>query len=369
MAQDERNRLADKVSALKIREKTACVGLDGFVDRVLRVVRKRIDKAQISYINTLDEYGRELINAAGLSLNVEMIPQSIKFGGNGPIMAYAMASLGNQVNCLGAFGKNGIDEVFHPLKEKAALYSFAEPANTDAIEFDDGKVIASILTSMNELSWEQIVDAIGMDQLLKLFEEADLIAMNNWTMLPGMNDIWRHCRKEILPNISRKDRILFFDLADPAKRTEEDLLTALYQLTRFQEWGEVVVSCNLRETQQIADVLGLNLKNNSCEELCTRIRAELGIGCYTLHVLKAAYAATKSGCKAAPGYYTKVPRLSVGGGDNFNAGLAVGLLGGMPIEEALRLGNAVSGYYVRNGASPTLEQAAEFIRTMETTVP
>nr|WP_243140929.1 MULTISPECIES: PfkB family carbohydrate kinase [Lactonifactor] len=62
------------------------------------------------------------------------------------------------------------------------------------------------------------------------------------------------------------------------------------------------------------------------------------------------------------GYYTPVPKLSTGGGDNFNAGLCFGLLQGLPLAESLRLGNATSGYYVRTGESPDVYRLYEFMQ-------
>ena len=61
------------------------------------------------------------------------------------------------------------------------------------------------------------------------------------------------------------------------------------------------------------------------------------------------------------GYYTRIPKISTGGGDNFNAGLCFGLLQGFSLRESLRLGNAVSGYYVRTGESPQLGELLDFM--------
>ena len=51
--------------------------------------------------------------------------------------------------------------------------------------------------------------------------------------------------------------------------------------------------------------------------------------------------------------FIKKPKLSTGGGDNFNAGLCFGQLAGLDFEESLYCANGTSGYYVRNAQSPT----------------
>ncbi|MFA9480317.1 hypothetical protein ACERK3_18760 [Phycisphaerales bacterium AB-hyl4] len=60
------------------------------------------------------------------------------------------------------------------------------------------------------------------------------------------------------------------------------------------------------------------------------------------------------------GPFVANPRLSTGAGDNVNAGICLGLLADLSVEQALCTGTATSGYYVRNGASPSLDQLAAF---------
>src|SRR5207247_10122777 len=73
---------------------TAFVGLDGFVDEILHVVDKRESAEKYTRLPTIRQFSERLGAAAGRSTNVELVSQLTKLGGNGPIMANALASFG-----------------------------------------------------------------------------------------------------------------------------------------------------------------------------------------------------------------------------------------------------------------------------------
>lgn len=52
-------------------------------------------------------------------------------------------------------------------------------------------------------------------------------------------------------------RNFFFDLADPEKRTREDLLEVLCLIARFGAFGRVTLGLILKEAQQVAVALGV----------------------------------------------------------------------------------------------------------------
>src|SRR5438034_2757410 len=83
---------------------TAFVGLDGFVDEILHVVDKRESAEKYTRLPTIRQFSERLGAAAGRSTNVELVSQLTKLGGNGPIMANALASLGLKVTYLGVLG-------------------------------------------------------------------------------------------------------------------------------------------------------------------------------------------------------------------------------------------------------------------------
>ena len=83
------SRLA--AAAAQVPSLTAFVGLDGFVDEILHVVDKRYDAVRFDRIPTIAAYAQRLAAAAGRSTNVELVNVLTKLGGNGPIMANALA--------------------------------------------------------------------------------------------------------------------------------------------------------------------------------------------------------------------------------------------------------------------------------------
>src|SRR2546429_7599481 len=116
------------------------VGLDGFVDNIISVVDKRHDLEKFDRIKTIDLLGRKILNAAGQSSNYELVVTQQKLGGNGPIMANALASLGMNVTYIGNLGYPAIHPVFADFAKRAHVLSIAEPGYTDALEFEDGQL-------------------------------------------------------------------------------------------------------------------------------------------------------------------------------------------------------------------------------------
>src|SRR3954454_1171629 len=115
----------------------ATIGLDGFVDEIISVVDKRKNHANYDAVRTIGDLGAKIASAAGESSNYELVVKQMKLGGNGPIMATALANLGLSVTYVGNLGYPNIHPVFADLAAKATVYSIGEPAHTDALEFDD----------------------------------------------------------------------------------------------------------------------------------------------------------------------------------------------------------------------------------------
>ena len=58
----------------------------------------------------------------------------MKLGGNGPIMANALASAGLSVNYIGAVGFPTLHPVFEEMARRAKVIRIADPGHTDALE-------------------------------------------------------------------------------------------------------------------------------------------------------------------------------------------------------------------------------------------
>lgn len=346
----------------------ATVGLDGFVDEIIAVVDKRQDKSNYQPIRTIGDLAQKISGAAGRSSNYELVVKQRKLGGNGPIMANALASAGLDVTYIGNLGYPKLDPVFEGLAKRAKVISIAEPGHTDALEFEDGKLMLGKHHTLGDVNWDNLLERVGgRDRLKQLIDGSQLIGMLNWTMLPHMSRIWAKLLDEIIPNSERHERKLFIDLADPEKRTHEDILDALRLLSRFQDQIDVILGLNLKESMEIADVLGLPGVTDpeaSIEENAKAIRAELGLSCVVIHPRRGAAAATEDHSAKFAGPFVQQPKISTGAGDHFNAGFSLGNVIGCSLEECLCIGCATSGYYVRSAESPTAQQLVEFIQNL-----
>jgi sugar/nucleoside kinase (ribokinase family) len=343
---------------------SAVLGFDGFVDEIIAVVDKRHDPDHYEPVESIAAMASKILRAAGESSNYELIVKHRKLGGNGPIMANALASLGLAVTYIGNLGYPDINLVFRDFAAKAKVLSIAEPGHTEALEFADGKIMLGKLQSLGDVNWINLVERVGQPELTALMGGATLIGMVNWTMLPRMGEIWDKLLEEVLPLGPRTGRTVYIDLADPEKRTRQDLRAALSTVTRFQEQIDVILGMNLKEATQVADVLGLPDRVDreaTIEEDAAAIRQILGVGCVVIHPRKAAAAATATESARFPGPFVQQPKISTGAGDHFNAGFCLARILGLGLQQSLCAGVSSSGFYVRTARSPTAIELAEFV--------
>jgi len=346
----------------------ALIGFDGFVDSIISVVDKRHSVESFDPIPTIADFGARVSAKAGQSSNYEMVVNLEKLGGNGPIMANAMAAAGVAISYVGCLGYPAVHPVFKEFSETAETFSVAEPGYTDALEFDDGKLMMGKYETVSQLDWPTVKAAVGDDMFAQLVHRSQLIGLANWTMLNKIETVWSHIDALLASEKSDDRKKIFVDLADPAKRTTDDIRGALALLSKMQGAADVVLGLNLSEATQALEVLGLDVPADAeaaIETTAAAIREKMGIFCCVVHPRKGAAAAMlgEGGAVQAAtflGPFVAKPKLSTGAGDNFNAGFCTGLLAGLPIEECLCTGVGTSGYYVRNAHSPSLVELAEF---------
>jgi len=361
LAQSVAKKLLDAAATLPQRK--AVVGFDAFVDEICDIVDKRRSAESYTPVRTIAEFGQKVLAASGQSSNYELAAKAMKLGGNGPIMANALACAGMSVTYIGNLGYPNIHPVFEEFASRAKVFSIGDPGHTDAVEFTDGKLMLGKITPMSDVNWNNLSERVGIDSIKKLSDEASLIGMVNWTMLPYMKDIWERMLIDVLPHLPRGQRFLFIDLADPEKRTLNDIQDALKQITRFQQHADIVLGLNLKESSQIIEALGLPQPADAEAAILKTagdIRAALNISCVVIHPRKVAAAATADDSAIFLGPFVQSPKISTGAGDHFNAGFCLGRVLGMSLVESLCTGVATSGYYVRTAVSPSAQQLAEF---------
>ncbi len=350
------------------------VGFDGFIDNIIDVVSKRSDAANYTSMATITEFGDRVQAAAGNSTNFEMVVKQSKIGGNGPIMANALCSYNYDVTAIGILGEGAIDPVFKPLADRATkTISLGGAATTDALEFSDGKLMLGKLLPLERVTFDTLIEKMGLDGVKKICAEADAIAMVNWTMTLGMTDIWRRLAKDVLPGLRKSRPLIFVDLADPIKRTADDLRDAFVALKELQQYADILLGMNGAELKQVLQAMHIKPPTDGVEweaarKGCELVRQELGISWAMCHLVKSsacawnASADRPAGSVGADGFYDAKPKITTGAGDHFNAGFVCALLAGIDPISALHIGGATSGFYVRTAISPSREQAVNFLR-------
>ena len=346
----------------------AVIGFDGFVDSIIAVVDKRHDLETFDAIPTIADFGQRIAAKAGQSSNYEMVTKLEKLGGNGPIMANALAAGGADVSYVGCLGYPSIHPVFEEFADTAETFSVAEPGYTDALEFDDGKLMLGKYQTVSGLDYTHIEEAVGGDMFAQLIHRSQLIGLTNWTMMNRIESVWQKITQLLADEDSDHRKYVFVDLADPAKRTPADIRAALDLLTQMQSAAHVVLGLNLSESTQALEVLGLPTPADPEAEIAATaasIREKLQLHGCVVHPRRGAAVAMLTpdgGLDEATflGPFVEKPKLSTGAGDNFNAGFSLGLLAGLSPVECLCTGVGTSGYYVRNAQSPQLQQLADF---------
>ena len=345
----------------------AVIGLDGFIDEVVHVVGKRFSPTEFDRILTLKAYGNRIAESSGLSSNVEIVTIDKKLGGNGPIFALGLKKFSADITYIGCVGADSHDAVFTELVKGSRIIGICEPGRTDAMEFEDGKLIRSKIDMFNNMTWQNILKKIPPEGFARLLDEAQIISFNNWTMINAMSDIWKHILSDILPLMksSVEEKILFFDLADPEMREEKDIIEALGLIREFSNSGfNTILGLNKKEACEIAVIAGTeyhDFAGADLRELTECVAAYMGIDCVVVHPVDRA-ACMKGGLyDEVEGPYCARPSMTTGAGDNFNAGFVYGYTMGLGMDLSLLLGTAASGYYVRECKNPTLPEVREFL--------
>ncbi len=353
--------------APRATQSPALLGFDGFVDSIIQVVDQRQSPTEYTPIPTIADFAERNADAAGKSANYELVVTQRKLGGNGPIMANALVAAGLPVTYIGALGTPEIDPVFQPLAQNATCHAIADPGLTDALEFSDGKLMFGKYQSLNAVTADTLRQSLG-DTFTIAVANARLLGMVNWTMLLGLSDIWRMLADDVLPVCTGPRKLVFVDLADPAKRSAEDLLAALNLLGQLQARADVILGLNLAEAVRVARVLDIDPTDQPeaiLEDLAAAIRQTAALHAVVIHPRSGAAASIRDEADTTTtasfaGPFVQNPRLSTGAGDNFNAGFCLARLAELDTETSLCVATATSGYYVRNAASPTLQQLADF---------
>jgi sugar/nucleoside kinase (ribokinase family) len=338
-------------------KKHLLIGFDGFVDEIIHVVDTRSSQDEYLRMKTITAFSERIASVAGLSANIELLPVQTKLGGNGPIMANAIIAQNHDVTYIGALGKEIIHPVFREFSETCKnVISLTDPGYTDALEFFDGKIMLGKMNNLQEVSFKNLLEKMTQKEIEQLLAQVDMIAFTNWTMLSNLNSIIREF-SNLIGQLPKKPKV-FLDLADPKKRTTEDIRQVLDLISAIP--SDTILSMNLSESTIISLVLGI--KEDEILNRAINIREKMGISGIVIHPVNGAAIAHEKSGLWMEGPYTPEPKLTTGAGDNFNSGFCNAWLADLEPGECLAMGVCASGFYVRNARSGTKQEILNFMK-------
>lgn len=358
--------LSDRLAPLESRlaEFPITIGFDAFVDDTIRIVDQRHSPEEYTAMATISDFGDWVKKAAGQSGLREFVLEGAVAGGSSVNMGDGVATMGFPLTAFSGVG-GPHDHVFDAFVRKCQAVNCLgmDPGRTIVTEFDDGKVMFCGFSHFSQFTPEYLRGRLDPGGFLAACEKACGIAFTSWSVYPYMNDCWKYLAEEVLAALDHQPNF-FFDIADPASRTDADIAAMLEGLGRFQRIGPVTLSINGNEANRLARVLGYDEASpdaESLERLAGQIRAHADIFEVSIHLIKGATTATAAESATIAGPFCPKPKRSVGAGDRFNAGFFAGTLLGLSPVERLALATTTSGYFVRAAESGTWEDLCTFL--------
>lgn len=325
------------------------IGFDGYIDELYSVVKKRCGAEDFEKYERIEDFGNRVLLAAGKSADIEIVPCKTRFGGNGPILASALAALGYDTVCIGQMDGDVNPSPFDKMEAGCRRISTGKAAKTIALEFSDGKIMLGNLHG-NRIGWQEIKDKVGEENLRRMVEESELIGIVNWSGMYRMNEILEGLYREMLlrqeGEPGRKKEI-FFDLADPCARSPEDLEKLFGLLEAMASDFHVTLGMNENEAREIG--------RKFCKGPGTiaaageSVRAGLKLHCLVIHTNHKIYGFKENRTEEFCGMHVEHPVQTTGAGDHFNAGFCMGLLEKRTLRECLILGQAMASFYISSG--------------------
>lgn len=339
------------------------VGFDAFVDENIRIVDRRLGDGTCVPMLQIDNFGNWVKRAAGRSGMREYLLEERAPGGCALNMGDGLAALGHPVDAYIGVG-DPVLPVFESLSQRfRTVQSLGMgPGRSTVLQFDDGKLILGNFEELRALKPDWLRPRLQQSDFRSRCEAAAGIVFTSWASYPHLSDCWRMMQTDVLAGMNLSPA-LFFDLADPVGRSEQELGTVLACLAGWSAVGPVTLSVNENEAEQLASVLGLggDFAEQVITERASKLRGGIGIERLVIHAVDRAASATSGGSYEAAGPYCAKPVKTVGAGDRFNAGCLAGLLAGQSEIHSLVLGNATSGFFVRHGRSPDAAELAAFL--------
>lgn len=346
-------------------DKECLLGFDGYIDELYSVVKCRQSKDEYSRYEKIEDFGKRIMDAAGKSADIEICLSKMQIGGNAPILANALASLGYRTVCIGQMNVDGRDNPFLQMNPLCTRISIGEASRTIAMEFCDGKIMLGDLRG-NGSGWQEICEKTGFERLFRVVEKSELVGIVNWGGMYRMNEILDGLLKECLLQINewcRCEKHIFIDLADPSARSETDMAQLFEMLSKMAGVVKVTLGMNENEACKIGSRFSQRLEG--MRQTGNMIREKLALYQLVIHTNQKAFGFREGLIEEYEGMHIERPLRTTGAGDHFNAGFCMGMMENRSLYENLILGQAMASYYIAHGKTANQYELADAIDRYE----
>lgn len=353
-----RSQLPEQVSSQRV-----VFGFDGYVDRVREVVADRHDPDDYERLETLAGFGDRVQDsvAADSSLSFEWLQHGTRTGGHTSHLARAFGHWNFDPVMIGMYGDPLLD-VFTEEFTEYELHSLGEPGYTDAVEFDDGKLMLIENGDTMDLDWESLTAAIDRETLRSRLDGAALLGTGYWAETPDLPDVLEGVA-ELWPELGDPPATVLVDPGDVRKLDDDRLRSGGDAIGRLAEQTRVVVSANRAETQLLATTYGEDLADASLEAQARTVSETFDATLFVAHGIDRSLVVHGDETTSVAVPAVEDPELTTSAGDHFNAGLTLALIAGVDPAGAVAVGNAVAGTFVRSGLPPSFETVHQFLET------
>jgi hypothetical protein len=375
------------------RELKAIVGFDGYVDKIQKVLKSKTEKQSV-YYDSITEIGNYLTTLSGTNGQIEIRNLEYKLAGNAPIMANALGALGIKNTCIGTMGYPDLHNVFEEMHANCDVISIAEPAQTNVMQFGDGKLIFSEVSTFEQLSWTYVSAIAGMENLTRCIYESQLVSFVNWANINYSTDIWQGILEDIIiklsPTISEKEMSIFFrstknnpedggngmrhknfffDLGNASERSKEEFRTAFSVISRYRPYGKTTLGINEKVARIIYQLFdGVEQETVDLQAIGRFIFDKMTVHQVLIYADERAVVATQKQIFEVTGRMISEQRAFSGASDNLNAGFCLGLVLDLSVEQTMLLGMANVGSYITNGVSPETSELISYLEAWSTEI-
>ena len=341
-----------------LREKQILAGFDGFIDTIVKPLRRFSANGEPEFFHTIDEFGVFIAEHSHKSTSIQYEVLTKKPGGNMPNFVMAMDALPLYPTAIGMLSAESgdIDPIFKELGKQRYSYLAAGPAT--ALEFNDGKIFLSPATIAGIDCDEKVFPRI--EKAFPLFSNAvanaDLTAFLNWSELPFAQDLWNDIYTHTFDSAKTdKGRIVFFDLCDTGAKNLPEIEAVLSLIAKISARRKTILSMNKNETLDIYKKITGQSQSCSASEAAQLLFERITVDELVVHQHTESIALSAEGMVRKQCILNNNPKISTGAGDHFNAAYCLASLAGLPIAEKLTFANAYSGAYIAKGSGPSLD--------------